>query len=61
MIDVTEHPDARPGEEVYLLSRKERGGPDAMELAQAERTVAYEVLTGISARVSRQWKQERPA
>lgn len=53
-IDVSKFDQVQPGEEVFLLGPPASGGPDAKELASAERTIPYEVLTGISARVSRQ-------
>ncbi len=53
MVDVTRFPDARPGEEVTLMDDGTDGAADAYELARADRTIVYEVLTGINARVSR--------
>jgi alanine racemase len=49
MIDLREHPEARPGDEVIVF------GPDLPvdELARVCDTIAYEILTGISPRVAR--------
>ncbi len=48
-IDISDTPELRPGDAVTLL------GPDrtAVDLARMAGTIAYEVLTGISARVKR--------
>jgi alanine racemase len=53
MVDVSRFPDARPGEEVTLLDDGTDGAADAYELARVDRTIPYEVLCGIHARVSR--------
>jgi alanine racemase len=53
MVDVTPFPDVRIGEEVTLLGVPEEGAPDAAELARVAGVIPYEVLTGISARVTR--------
>ncbi|MFH1017905.1 MAG: alanine racemase [Pseudomonadota bacterium] len=53
MVDVSRFFDARPGQEVTLMDDGSDGAADAYELARADRTVPYEVLTGIHARVSR--------
>ncbi len=55
MIDVSQESNVQVGEEVFLLGPPSTGGPDARELATAEHTIPYEVLTSISARVSRQY------
>jgi alanine racemase len=54
MIDLSGVPDSRQGDEVVLMGDGTQGEPTAVELAAAEGTVAYQVLTGISARVGRE-------
>ncbi len=59
MMNVSAFERVRPGEEAILLGTPLTGAPDARELAEAERTIPYEVLTGISTRVSRQYLMGR--
>jgi alanine racemase len=54
MIDVTRFSKVAPGEEVTLLGPRSSGAPDAYELAEAEQTIPYEILTSISSRVTRE-------
>jgi alanine racemase len=48
-IDISGTPGLRPGDAVTLLGP----GRSAVDLARLSGTIAYEVLTGISARVRR--------
>ncbi len=48
-IDITDHPELRPGQEVILLGE----AYDAREMARDAGVIAYSVLTGIGARVKR--------
>ena len=52
-IDVTDVPDAKVGSEVVLLGRQGGEEISAIDLAEAGRTIAYEVLTNVSRRVPR--------
>ncbi len=54
MIDVTEIPEAREGDEVVVFGE----GPPVQDLAAALQTIPYEVFTGISERVKRVYWQE---
>jgi alanine racemase len=49
MADVTDHPDVQPGDEAFLFG----DAPGAWELAECAGTNAWEVLTGVGARVPR--------
>ncbi len=53
MLDVTDLPDVRVGEEVTLLGRQGLGAIDLYELASWAGTVPYEITCGISKRVPR--------
>lgn len=55
MLDVTDLPDVRVGEEVTLLGRQGAGAIDLYELAQWAGTVPYEITCGISKRVPRRY------
>lgn len=53
MVDVTDIPEAKPGDEVILIGSQ---GPEkitAEDVAAWAQTIAYEILCGISARVPR--------
>lgn len=54
MIDLSDVAGPRTGDEVVLMGDGASGEPTGAELAKAEGTVIYEVLTGISARVARE-------
>jgi alanine racemase len=53
MIDVTAIPGVRQGDEVVLIGRQGAAEISAEEAAAWAGTVAYEILTGIGARVPR--------
>ncbi len=55
MLDVTDLPDVRVGEEVTVLGRQGLGRIDLYELAQWANTVPYEITCGISKRVPRSY------
>jgi alanine racemase len=53
MVDVTDIPDARPGERVTLMGRQGRDRVSLYELSSWSGVIPYEVLCGISKRVPR--------
>lgn len=53
MVDLTEHGDARVGEEVILIGRQGQEAIMADEIAEKSGTIAYEILCGIGPRVPR--------
>ncbi len=53
MLDVTDVPGVRPGDEVTIFGTGRDGGPTAKELADLAGTIPYELLCGISLRVPR--------
>jgi alanine racemase len=53
MVDVTDLPDAREGEEVVLMGRQGRSVIDVHDIAQWASVIPYEVVCGISKRVPR--------
>lgn len=55
MLDVTDLPDVRVGEEVTLLGRQGLDRIDLYELAQWANTVPYEITCGFSKRVPRRY------
>jgi len=55
MIDVTGIPGAGVGEEVILIGRSQRRSITAWEHASLASTIPYEILCGISKRVSRKY------
>lgn len=55
MLDVTDIPGVRPGEEVVLLGEQGRGAIDIHEFARWAHVVPYEVTCGISKRVPRRY------
>ncbi|MFO0636302.1 MAG: alanine racemase C-terminal domain-containing protein [Nannocystaceae bacterium] len=55
MLDVTDLPGVRVGEEVTLLGRQGLGAIDLYELAGWAGTVPYEITCGISKRVPRRY------
>jgi alanine racemase len=54
MIDVTDIPEAREGDEVIIFGAE----PPVQELARCLQTIPYEVFTNISERVKRVYWQE---
>lgn len=58
MVDLTDVSDPHAGDDVVLMGDGSQGDPTAEELAQAEGTIPYQVLTGISARVAREVVRE---
>jgi alanine racemase len=53
MVDVTNIPGVKTGDEVVLLGKQGSEEISATELARIQNTIEYEVLTSISARVAR--------
>ncbi len=53
LVDVTDIPDARVGDEVILIGQADGQGITAEELAELCGTISYEITCGISARVPR--------
>ena len=53
MIDVTDIPDAAPGDEVTIFGRADFGAETADEIAARAGTIGYEVICGIATRVPR--------
>jgi alanine racemase len=56
-LDVTHVPSAAVGDEVVMLGRQAEASLDARDLAEAADSTAYEVLTSISRRVPRIYRQ----
>lgn len=57
MVDVTEIPEVRIGDEVLLIGRQGRQCISAWDIAEKTGTIPYEVLTSIGERVQRVYKQ----
>jgi alanine racemase len=56
MVDISEAPETRVGDEVVLFGDKSRGAPrDAADVAKMTRTISYEILTSITKRVPRDY------
>lgn len=55
MLDVTEAPGVREGDEVVIIGAQGEASVPAEELAAAGGTINYEVVTGIRARVPRRY------
>jgi alanine racemase len=55
MLDVTDIPDAREGDEVVLIGAQAGAGQTAEDLAEACGTISYEIITGIRRRVPRRY------
>ena len=53
MVDVTELPNVRPGDEVTLFGRDGEAYLPVEEIAQACGTIPYEILCDLSPRVKR--------
>jgi alanine racemase len=61
MVDVTDVPDVVEGDEVVVIGRQNDAEITAEEVAELCGTISYEILCGISARVSRVYlRQGRP-
>jgi len=61
MVDVTDVPDVAEGDEVVVIGRQGDAEITAEEVAELCGTISYEILCGISARVSRVYlRQGRP-
>jgi alanine racemase len=58
MVDVTDIPAARPGDEVVLIGSQGAETITADELATAVGTISYEVLCALGWRVPRLWTQQ---
>jgi alanine racemase len=61
MVDITEIPDARPGDEVILIGRQGTEQISASDLATWSDTIPYEVLCAIGPRVKRVYRHGPPA
>ena len=53
MLDVTDVPGVRPGDEVTVFGAGEDGGPTVKELADLAGTIPYELMCAVSPRVPR--------
>ncbi len=60
MADVTEIPDARPGDEAILIGQQSEQHISATDLATWSGTIPYEVLCAIGPRVTRMYRQVPP-
>ena len=58
MVDVTEIPEAREGDEAILFGYQEGSRIPVEEVAEWVGTIPYEVLCGISSRVPRRYKKQ---
>ena len=58
MADVTHIADVQPGDEVVLLGKQGEACIPAEELAKRDRTIHYEIMTGIGMRVERRFHGE---
>ena len=56
MIDVTDCPDVREGDEAVIFSP--RPGNSVEEMARVLETIPYEVMTSVSSRVKRIYTKE---
>ena len=57
LVDLTGHESVEVGQEVVLMGRQGQEVITAEEIAQGSGTIAYEILCGISPRVSRVYKE----
>ncbi len=60
MVDVTEIPDARPGDEATLIGQQGAEHISATDLATWSGTIPYEVLCAIGPRVTRVYRHAQP-
>ncbi|ACL68930.1 alanine racemase [Halothermothrix orenii] len=58
MIDVTEIPDVRVGDEVVLIGEQGTQKISATDIAEKADTINYEIVCGISQRVPREYKNK---
>jgi len=58
VVDVTDHPTVRPGDEAILLGRQGSAAITADDLAAWQNTISYEVLCRIGPRVTRVYREE---
>jgi alanine racemase len=58
VVDVTEHPTVRPGDEAVLLGRQGSAVITADDLAAWQDTISYEVLCQIGPRVTRIYRED---
>ncbi|HEX9284263.1 MAG TPA: alanine racemase [Nitrospirales bacterium] len=58
VVDVTDHPTVRPGDEVVLLGRQGPAVITADDLAAWQDTISYEVLCQIGPRVTRTYQKD---
>jgi len=58
VVDVTDHPVVRPGDEAALLGRQGSAAITAHDLAAWQDTISYEVLCRIGPRVTRIYQEE---
>lgn len=56
MVDVTDIPEAAVGDEVVMIGKQGDDEITACDMAEWANTISYEILTGISARVPRVYK-----
>lgn len=57
MLDVTEAPDVREGDEVVIIGAQGGAGQGADDLATAAGTIGYEIVTAIRRRVPRRYQR----
>jgi alanine racemase len=56
MVDVSNAPGAKVGDEVVLFGDNGKGAPrDAADVAKSTHTISYEILTSITKRVPRDY------
>jgi alanine racemase len=58
MLDVTDIPDVRPGDEVLIFGQQGEHRISVTQLATAADTIPYEILVRISPRVRRVYVRE---
>jgi alanine racemase len=61
MVDVTDVPDVRVGDEAVLIGRQGSEEISADEVAELQGTISYEVLCGIGPRVPRVYLPRSPS
>lgn len=58
LVDVTDRPEVKPGDEAVLIGRQGAAEISAMDVAQWADTIPYEILCGIGPRVKRRYVSE---
>jgi len=58
VVDVTDHPPVRPGDEIVLLGQQGAARITADDLARWQDTISYEVLCQIGRRVARVYRDD---